>query len=290
MKQLLPLTICTLFLLSALVAPGQTNSSLQVVYEFKYVRDLAQPDNPYTANMILSLSPQVSRYCTQKLYEEQEQQRLRQAQVQAEQKALSAQPATVVAGGPLLRVNKYGAIINEELMKDMAGQRLTIRAHMGFKYYRIDTALPRIDWKILSDKKTIGQYTCQKATGDYGGRKWEVWFAPDLAYQDGPWKLTGLPGLILEAQDSKREVSFVFVSAKTADNTEGALKSFLDRDRSILTDWKDYSRAKTAFEKDPEAVMAAWAPNAKLAVRNVDDPQATQVTRIKQYNPLEHVD
>jgi GLPGLI family protein len=290
MKQFLPLTICTLFLLSALIAPGQPNSSLQVVYEFKYVRDLARPDDPYTANMVLSLSPQGSRYCTQKLYEEQEQQRLRQSQVQAEQKALSAQPAMVVSGGPLLRVNKYGAIINEELMKDMAGQRLTIRAHMGFKYYRIDTALPRIDWKILADKKTIGQYTCQKATGNYGGRSWEVWFAPDLAYQDGPWKLTGLPGLILEAQDSKREVSFVFVSAKKEDNADGPLKSFLDRDRSIVTDWTDYNRARTAFEKDPEAVMAAWAPNAKLAVRNVDDPQVAEVTRIKKYNPLEHVD
>ncbi len=290
MKKVLFLSICTLLLLSAITAPGQSNASLHVVYEFKYVRDLARPNDPYTVNMILSVGPRGSRYCTEKLYEQKLQQERDRERIEAEQKAMASQPATVVSGSPMLLVNKYGAIINEELMKDMAGQRLTIRARMGTKAYRIDTALPRIDWKILPDKKTIGEYTCQKATGDYGGRSWEVWFAPALAYQDGPWKLTGLPGLIMEAQDSKQEVSFAFVSVKQETNTGGTLRSFLDSDLNIATGWKDYYRARIAFEKDPEAVMAAWAPNARLAVRNIDDRQATHAIQIKQYNPLEHVE
>lgn len=290
MKKMLLLSICTLLLLSATSVQGQSNAMLHVVYEFKYVRDLARPNDPYTVNMILSVSPQGSRYCTEKLYDQKIQQERDRERIEAEQKAMASQPATVVTGSPMLLVNKYGAIINEELMKDIADRRLTIRARMGTKSYRIDTALPRIDWKILPDKKTIGQYTCQKATGNYGGRSWEVWFAPDLAYQDGPWKLAGLPGLILEAQDSKREVSFTFLSVKQDTNTGGTLRSFLDSDLIIATGWKDYNRARIAFEKDPEAVMAAWAPNAKLAVRNIDDRQATHAIRIQQYNPLEHVE
>lgn len=289
MKQTLSLPSFILLLLSAFSVAGQSSDAVQVVYAFKYLRDLARPQEPYTDNMVLSLSQGSSRYCTQKLYDDQ--QPRKQEEVQARQKALSAQPVTsTVAGGPMLIVNKHGALINEELMKDMENRRLTIRSRMGFKTYRIDTALPPIDWKILPDKKTIGQYACQQATGQYGGRQWEVWFAPDLPYQDGPWKLTGLPGLILEARDSRDEVSFTFVSIKQEPATGTPLKSFLERASNIATSWKEYIRARTAFEKDPEAVMAAWAPQAKVMVKNTDDPQAAHALTIKQYNPLEHVD
>src|SRR3712207_8163725 len=42
----------------------------------------------------------------------------------------------------------------------------------------------------------------------FRGRTWRVWFALDIPFPDGPWKLCGLPGLILKAEDSKGHFSF----------------------------------------------------------------------------------
>ena len=47
------------------------------------------------------------------------------------------------------------------------------------------------------------------ATANYHGRDWTAWFTPDIPLQEGPWKLCGLPGLILEANESTGQHSFI---------------------------------------------------------------------------------
>lgn len=56
-------------------------------------------------------------------------------------------------------------------------------------------------WIMESDTATVMGYLCQKARLAYGGREWVVWYAPELPVSSGPWKLCGLPGLILKAED-----------------------------------------------------------------------------------------
>lgn len=66
-----------------------------------------------------------------------------------------------------------------------------------------------IEWNVTDSVKNILGYECLMAEADYHGRHWTAWFSPDIAVADGPWKLCGLPGLILEATESTGQHSFV---------------------------------------------------------------------------------
>ncbi len=76
----------------------------------------------------------------------------------------------------------------------------------------IEPHLPKINWKITTESKKIGTFLCFKAIALFRGRNYEAWFTPDLPIPSGPWKLHGLPGLILEAQDTKAEFKYIFQS------------------------------------------------------------------------------
>lgn len=75
-----------------------------------------------------------------------------------------------------------------------------------------------IEWSIVEDStKSVLGYECLMATTDYHGRRWTAWFAPEIPVCDGPWKLRGLPGLILEATDEKGHHSFMTDGIETTD-------------------------------------------------------------------------
>lgn len=89
----------------------------------------------------------------------------------------------------------------------------------GLEKYVYEEPIEQINWEIKDSIKVILGYECTMAITNYHGRSWTVWFAPDIPIQNGPWKLNGLPGLILEAEADKGQYSFVATgiqqSAKT---------------------------------------------------------------------------
>lgn len=68
--------------------------------------------------------------------------------------------------------------------------------------YIYKESLEPLDWQITATADSILGYACHKATAVFRGRTWEVWFSPELPYSFGPWKLNGLPGLILKVTDT----------------------------------------------------------------------------------------
>lgn len=76
----------------------------------------------------------------------------------------------------------------------------------------------KFTWKIEKDKQKIGTYNTQKATTEYGGRKWIAWFTTELPFQDGPYKFYGLPGLIVKIEDDGKNYSWELKGNKKVDN------------------------------------------------------------------------
>lgn len=79
----------------------------------------------------------------------------------------------------------------------------------GFKY---EEPMPTLDWQLQEGDTIIAEHTCYKATAQHRGHTWTAWYAPDISVSDGPWKLCGLPGLILQAMTGDGNFSFVCTS------------------------------------------------------------------------------
>ena len=87
--------------------------------------------------------------------------------------------------------------------------------------FRIIEPLEQPQWDIIADStKQILDYHCQMARCSFKGRTWTAWFTTDIPLDNGPWKLCGLPGLILRAYDSKQQYIFDCVGMKQAGEGE----------------------------------------------------------------------
>ena len=68
-------------------------------------------------------------------------------------------------------------------------------------------------WTVVADSvKRILDYSCKLATCNFRGRTYFAWFTADLPYHEGPWKFSGLPGLILEVYDKNEDYHYTAYS------------------------------------------------------------------------------
>lgn len=93
---------------------------------------------------------------------------------------------------------------------DKRYSELTVRLFIYSSLYTFvypDELHPQ-SWMLANEYKEILGYPCQKATTSFRGRDYIAWVATDIPVSDGPWLLGGVPGLILEAYDTKHEYHF----------------------------------------------------------------------------------
>lgn len=76
-------------------------------------------------------------------------------------------------------------------------------------YYLEDRPLK---WEIRNTYEKQNGYSTQKAVVYFGGRTWTAWFTKDIPVNDGPYKFSGLPGLIVKLEDDKGDYKFDLVT------------------------------------------------------------------------------
>lgn len=84
--------------------------------------------------------------------------------------------------------------------------------YQGNTFYA-DTLHP-MEWRLESEEKKVEGIPCKRATVRFKGRDYVAWYAPSIPISNGPWKLGGLPGLILEASDVRGEWHAVFTQMR----------------------------------------------------------------------------
>ena len=92
----------------------------------------------------------------------------------------------------------------DEIYRNLEQGKFTTYSTVVGTHYLIteDVVIP--EWTMYEDSTiTVLGMECKKATTNFRGRYWEVWYTEDIPISQGPWKLCGLPGMILKANSPK---------------------------------------------------------------------------------------
>lgn len=90
--------------------------------------------------------------------------------------------------------------------------------------YLYEEPLPALSWERCDSVRTICGYLCRQAKCTFRGREYSAFFTEEIPVSYGPWKLQGLPGLILEAYDSEGRIRFVAESICPSNGSIGIAK------------------------------------------------------------------
>lgn len=108
---------------------------------------------------------------------------------------------------------------NFEIFKNHEDNLLTFIDRIWTDHYSYTNQMNNLNWQIVPDsKKKVLGYSVQKAITNYGGRKWEAWFSTDIPINDGPYVFHGLPGLIIQINDTKNHYRFNLISIEVPKN------------------------------------------------------------------------
>ena len=150
-------------------------------------------------------------------------------------------------------------------------------------YYNI----PKIkDWKLVNESKKINSFICKKAELRYKGRDWTAWYSVEIPLPYGPYKLSGLPGLIVKITDKTGDYDFELIKSVSSANLKGKVLS-INTDR--------YNNAKLITQKELVEARKNFRDNAKHELESMGtvfsqdqkDRLRINETEKKGYNPLE---
>ncbi len=131
-----------------------------------------------------------------------------------------------------------------------------IPCFMSKSHCVIQDTLGAIDWAIYpSEKRRIALYECVKATGSFGGRDYIAWFTYDIPIPSGPYKLGGLPGLILEAKTTDDKVQFLFMGMEISPNLSHPIHP--PSGKLIHMSYAQYRKVSNQHDRDIEKEFKA---------------------------------
>lgn len=153
------------------------------------------------------------------------------------------------------------------------------------KYY-LEIKNP-LKWKLLNDKRTIGEFDCKKATVFYGGRNWTAWYTESIPIFDGPYVFKDLPGLIISIIDDKGDYNFELIEIKKIGK-----KNIPERKSQIKINWEDLKKLQKNYYSDPSRdirSMSNWVDKngnkIEIDFRDADEKERKKLKRFN--NPIE---
>jgi GLPGLI family protein len=127
----------------------------------------------------------------------------------------------------------------------------------GRERFYEDTLHP-MRWSLSEEVKKIDSFTCRKAETWFRGRHYTAWYAPDIPIPNGPWKMGGLPGLIVALRESSGDMQFMLESIRLEYEKDIRSNSIMQKNHPDMQAYILYWKKLVARMKG----MAAAQPGA----------------------------
>lgn len=127
--------------------------------------------------------------------------------------------------------------------------------------------MPDIKWQLQTGEKQVCGYKCYHAIATYGGREWSVWYTTEIPYTYGPWKLNGLPGMILYATDKN---NFTFECIEIIQRVSpivsyhySSIQHLKNLETYLRYEYNCYEHPYETFSQGGEALLYVSGPDGK---------------------------
>lgn len=140
--------------------------------------------------------------------------------------------------------------------------------HLNNKWVVIEDSLELMKWKIQKSEeiKILGK-RCFKATTTFRGRTYTAFYAPEIPVSDGPFKFSGLPGLILKIKSHDGDVDLtankiVFGETEKIDVPEKFK-------RNLMPYWEFVRRKRIENKKIDQEFLATLPPEFRKGMGDI---------------------
>ncbi|MDR0954854.1 MAG: GLPGLI family protein [Rikenellaceae bacterium] len=247
---------------------------LKVTYRLLSVKDPAKPKETVEDIQVLQIGTTVSKFYSQYL--------LQYSETIAEE--LRKKPNTqAIANNPYSGSYGYEVFRNYPIGKVTVTDQAMSLNNDSSTYLYEETLLP-IPWTLSSETKTILSYTCRKATATFRGRSYTAWFTTDIPISSGPWKFGGLPGLILQIEDTQKHYVWECIGLEQLQPRKEAIKLYNNSYDPISREELD--KIYRRYHKDRVAFRVALGI---MVLTNSPDGTPVEIKTGPEipYNPIE---
>jgi len=240
-------------------------ANLMVTYNLSYKQDTNRLDFQRQEEMLLFVGEKTSLFISKNLYN------LRQLGTIAEREGRLNSFIDEMSEG------HYRARFLYSIYKNYPEGFLTYADKVLPTFFIYEEDLSAFQWELLDKDSLINGYTVQKALLRYGGRLWFAWYTLEIPVADGPYKFSGLPGLILKISDSQGH--YVFEMTAIERLKEAVAIAFFNMDW-VKTNRKGFLDAEENFRHD-------IINRAREAGSDNNSQQTAARNMLKRNNPIE---
>lgn len=169
-------------------------SNLNIYYQFKFLKDIKLSQNPREGLCVLQIGESYSKFSD-----------IKTLKIDSLSENFSHRDTNGAKEMNQLLMHK--PLWETESLKSVVDRKITYQRRYKTKY-EYEELQPEFKWQLHNESKKILDYQCKKATVKYRGREFTAWYTSEIPVNNGPFVFEGLPGLILELEDSENKYHF----------------------------------------------------------------------------------